>query len=153
MPLDDSSEIELLRQELKEMMAERDYLLAENRRLTRTSQGNQSAVQPVTNELLKDAVPAVPNAKPSYSTSLLDNESPLTDKFRLYRSLFLGREDVYAIFWQNKTTLKSGYSPACKNEWANGLCQKFKIKCSACSNRELAPLGLKQSREMAQVFF
>jgi superfamily II DNA or RNA helicase len=54
--------------------------------------------------------------------------------------LFHGREDVYAILWQNKTTLKSGYSPACKNEWAPGLCQKFKVRCSACPNRELAPL-------------
>ncbi len=42
--------------------------------------------------------------------------------------------------WQNKTTLKSGYSPVCKNEWAPGLCQKFKVRCSACPNRELAPL-------------
>ena len=41
MSFDDSSEIERLRQELEEMTAERDYLLAENRRLTRTSKGNQ----------------------------------------------------------------------------------------------------------------
>ena len=59
---------------------------------------------------------------------------------QLYRSLFRGREDVYAKLWQNKNTLKSGYSPVCKNEWASGLCQKFKIRCSDCSNRELAPL-------------
>ena len=133
MPLDDSSEIERLRQELEAMTGERDYLLAENHRLARTSQGNQFAVQAVTNDLLKDAVPVAATAKPSYSTSLINNESPLIEKIRLYRSLFLGREDVYAKQFQSKNTPKPGYSPACKNEWVNGLCQKFKIKCSACS--------------------
>ena len=94
----------------------------------------------MTNELVKDAIPIAHTAKPSYSTSFLDKESPLTEKIRLYRSLFHGREDVYAVLWQNKTTLKSGYSPTCSNEWVAGLCQKFKVKCSACPNRELAPL-------------
>ena len=140
MPLDDSSEIERLRQELEAMTGERDYLLAENHRLARTSQGNQFAVQAVTNDLLKDAVPVAATAKPSYSTSLINNESPLIEKIRLYRSLFLGREDVYAKQFQSKNAIKPGYSPACKNEWVNGLCQKFKIKCSACSNREFLPL-------------
>jgi hypothetical protein len=140
MPFDDSNEIERLRQELEKMTAERDFLLAENRSLTRTSKGNQPPIQAVTNELVKDAIPTAHTAKPSYSTSLLDKESPLTEKIRLYRSLFHGREDVYAVLWQNKTTLKSGYSPACNNEWVAGLCQKFKVKCSACPNRELAPL-------------
>jgi hypothetical protein len=140
MSFDDSSEIERLRQELEEMTAERDYLLAENHRLAHPSQGSRSAVQAVTNYLLKDAVPAAPTAKPSYSTSLLDNESPLIKKIRLYRSLFHGRDDVYAVLWQNKTTLKSGYSPACNNEWVSGLCQKFKIKCNTCPNREFLPL-------------
>jgi hypothetical protein len=140
MSFDDSNEIERLRQELKEMTAERDFLLAENRSLTRTSKGNQPPIQAVTNELVKDAIPTAHTVKPSYATSLSDKESPLTEKIRLYRSLFHGREDVYAVLWQNKTTLKSGYSPACTNEWVDGLCHKFKIKCSACPNRELATL-------------
>jgi hypothetical protein len=140
MPFDDSSEIERLRQELEKITAERDFLLAENRRLIRTSQGNQSSIQAVTNKFVKDAIQAAPTAKSSYNTSSLDKESPLTEKIRLYRSLFHGREDVYAVLWQNKITLKSGYSPSCNNEWIAGLCQKFKVKCSACPNRELAPL-------------
>jgi tetratricopeptide (TPR) repeat protein len=140
MSFDDSSEIERLRQELEEMTAERDYLLAENHRLARAFQGSRSPIQKLTNELVIDAAQVTTTAKPSPSTSLISNESPLTEKIRLYRSLFLGREDVYARLYQSKNAIKPGYSPACKNEWVNGLCQKFKIKCSNCSNREFLPL-------------
>ena len=137
----DPDETERLRQELKKITAERDYLLAENRRLTQTSQGNQAPIWVGTNELVKEAVPSVTATKQSDSKSSVNSESPLAEKIRLYRSLFHGREDVYARLWQNKTTLKSGYSPVCKNEWSHDLCQKFKVRCSACPNRELAPLN------------
>ncbi|MBU4253423.1 MAG: DEAD/DEAH box helicase, partial [Acidobacteria bacterium] len=62
------------------------------------------------------------------------------DKIALYRSLFRGREDVYPRLWQSKTTGKSGYSPACQNEWKSQLCRKFKIKCGDCPNRRFIPL-------------
>lgn len=140
MPFDDSSEIERLRQELEEITAERDYLLRENRRLAQTSPVKQAPMRAIINELGIEGVPSVNAVKRSDSISSLNSESPLAEKIRLFRSLFHGREDVYAILWQNKTTLKSGYSPVCKNEWAPGLCQKFKVRCSACPNRELAPL-------------
>jgi len=140
MSFDNSSEIERLRRELEEITAERDYLLRENNRLTQTSQVKEAPIQAITNELVKEAVPSVNTVKRSDSILSLNSESPLAEKIRLFRSLFHGREDVYAILWQNKTTLKSGYSPVCKNEWAPGLCQKFKVRCSACPNRELAPL-------------
>jgi len=140
MSFDDSSEIKRLRRELEEITVERDYLLRENRRLTQTSPVKQSPIWARTDELVKEAVPSVNAIKRSDSISSLNNESPLAEKIRLFRSLFHGREDIYAILWQNKTTLKSGYSPVCKNEWAPGSCQKFKVRCSACPNRELAPL-------------
>lgn len=38
-----------------------------------------------------------------------------TEKIKLFRSLFKGREDVYARRWQNVKTGKLGYSPARKN--------------------------------------
>ncbi len=38
-----------------------------------------------------------------------------TEKIKLFRSLFKGREDVYARRWQSLKTAKSGYSPARKN--------------------------------------
>ena len=138
MSFDDPGEIERLRLELEKITAQRDHLLVENRRLTQTSQVKQPRA--TTNELVEQ-VPSPINATKKFdSLSLPSSELTLTEKIRLYRSLFHGREDVYAILWQNKTTLKSGYSPVCKNEWAPGLCQKFKIKCTVCPNRELTPI-------------
>jgi superfamily II DNA or RNA helicase len=76
----------------------------------------------------------------SSNTSIINEESNPEDKVRLYRSLFRGREDIYARFWQSRQTLKSGYSPVCKNEWNRDLCQKGKVQCNECNYRELAPL-------------
>lgn len=62
------------------------------------------------------------------------------EKIALFRSLFRGREDVYAKRWQNKAG-KSGYSPHCANEWKYGICQKPRIKCSVCQNKNYMPLS------------
>lgn len=62
------------------------------------------------------------------------------DKIKLYRSLFRGREDVFARRWYSKNSEKSGYQPVCENEWDMALCDKKKYKCSACPNRKLAAL-------------
>ena len=36
------------------------------------------------------------------------------DKIALFRSLFAGRDDVFARRWYGKTTGKSGYQPVCE---------------------------------------
>jgi hypothetical protein len=46
------------------------------------------------------------------------------EKIALFRSLFRGREDVFALRWENPRTGKSGYAPACTNEWQDGVCEK-----------------------------
>ncbi len=58
------------------------------------------------------------------------------DKISLFRSLFRGREDVYPVRWESKKG-KSGYSPACANEWDSLLCQK---PCSKCLNSKYLPI-------------
>jgi len=63
------------------------------------------------------------------------------EKVALFRRLFRGRTDVYPIRWESKTTGKTGYSPACANEWRAGVCEKPRIKCGDCSNRLLIPLS------------
>jgi len=60
-------------------------------------------------------------------------------KLALFRSLFRGRTDVYPIRWESKAG-KSGYTPACANEWKPGVCEKPRIKCGDCGNRQLLPL-------------
>ncbi len=63
------------------------------------------------------------------------------EKVALFRRLFRGRTDVYPIRWEGKTSGKSGYSPACANEWRAGVCEKPRIKCGDCGNRLLLPLS------------
>lgn len=63
------------------------------------------------------------------------------EKVALFRRLFHGRTDVYPIRWESKTTGKSGYTPACANEWRAGVCEKPRIKCSDCDNCLLIPLS------------
>ena len=62
------------------------------------------------------------------------NDSPTADKIALFRSLFRGRDDVYPIRWESKVG-RSGYSPACNNEWVPGICEKPRIKCTDCLNQ------------------
>lgn len=62
------------------------------------------------------------------------------EKIALFRSLFRGREDVYAQRYQNTNTGKSGYTPVCANRWKPGICDMQKVKCAKCRYRNLAPL-------------
>ncbi|MCU7793757.1 TOTE conflict system archaeo-eukaryotic primase domain-containing protein [Aeromonas caviae] len=64
-----------------------------------------------------------------------------SEKVALFRKLFRGRSDVYPVRWESKTTGKSGYAPACANEWRAGICGKPRIKCADCRNRLLSPLS------------
>ena len=65
----------------------------------------------------------------------------LEEKVALFRSLFQGREDVFARRWFSGTTGKSGYQPVCSREWNREFCDKKKFKCAECPNREFQILG------------
>jgi superfamily II DNA or RNA helicase len=62
------------------------------------------------------------------------------EKVALFRRLFRGRTNVYPLRWENKVSGKSGYAPACANEWRIGICEKPRIKCGDCAHRVLLPL-------------
>jgi hypothetical protein len=64
------------------------------------------------------------------------NQSPSAAKIKLFRSLFRGREDVYPRRFESRKTGRAGYQPACANEWVRGLCEKPRIKCLECPNRQ-----------------
>lgn len=66
--------------------------------------------------------------------------SSTQEKVTLFRSLFRGRDNVYALRWQSSSG-RSGYAPACANEWRPGLCEKPRISCRDCNHRELQPLS------------
>ena len=61
-------------------------------------------------------------AKQDPAVQTITKFSPPELKIALFRSLFRGREDAFARRWQSAKTGKSGYSPACGNEWQTGAC-------------------------------
>lgn len=70
----------------------------------------------------------------------IHHHSPVESKISLFRSLFRGRDDVYARRFTSRKTGKSGYQPACANEWVRGLCEKPKVKCMDCPSRRFLPV-------------
>ena len=81
--------------------------------------------------------PEPSTSPPQTESSRLSTEA----KVALFRRRFRGRTDVYPVRWESKTTGKSGYAPACANEWRAGVCEKPRIKCGDCRNRSLIPLS------------
>ena len=77
---------------------------------------------------------------------IVTTASSTADKLRLFRSLFHGRDNVYAHGYQRKDG-GIAYVPACSNEWKATVCPKTdptKRKspgiCARCPNRNLKPL-------------
>jgi superfamily II DNA or RNA helicase len=69
----------------------------------------------------------------------INKNSPPEIKIALFRSLFRGREDVYAKRFETKTG-KSGYSPVCRNEWDRSICEKPRTRCGSCTQRLFEPV-------------
>jgi hypothetical protein len=63
------------------------------------------------------------------------------EKIALFMDLFGTRREVYPKRWDNAKTGKSGYSPACDNEWRPGICRKPQVKCSECPHQKFPRLG------------
>ena len=60
---------------------------------------------------------------------IIDNENPIitkqsspNEKIALFMSLFRGRNDVFALRFENEKTTLSGYSPVYKNKWNKAKC-------------------------------
>ena len=77
---------------------------------------------------------------PDPGAQALSQHSPAAAKIALFRSLFRGREDVYPRRFESRKTGKSGYAPACANEWVQGICEKPRIKCALCPHRRFLPV-------------
>ncbi len=68
------------------------------------------------------------------------NQSSQEEKIALFHSLFRGREDIYPRRFESLKTGKQGYQPVCQNEWVRGICEKPKIRCEDCGQREFLPV-------------
>ena len=60
-------------------------------------------------------------------------EASTEAKIALFREVFRGRRDLYALRWETKSG-RSGYSLACSNEWRRPRCRKPRVKCGECAN-------------------
>ena len=122
-----------LLQKLEKALIECAQLREENRRLRKilAPKENRNAIKQT-----------VPIEKPQVATGIVtvSNDSPAEAKISLFKSLFRGREDVFPVRWESKQG-RSGYSPACRHEWNRAYCDKPKVKCGQCSNREFLPLS------------
>lgn len=86
-----------------------------------------SEVQSTPRRLPNTAALATPAIRADASREHLTADERVT----LFRSLFRGRDDVYAVRWESQKG-KVGYSPACAYEWNPVRCNKPKGKCSKC---------------------
>lgn len=76
-------------------------------------------------EIIKNSAP-IYDKTPSHDLSLfqkiVSRQSSPQEKIALYKSLFIGRNDVFALRWFNSKSQKSGYSPVCANKWQSRKC-------------------------------
>ncbi len=128
----ESAEVAVLR-------AECDRLRAENARLR--SLLAPAEIEPLRAPLRPTAAHALGTAppRPSASAVPVTSGSPVAAKLALFRTLFHGRDDVFALRWQSKGG-RAGYTPACAHEWDRALCGKPRVKCAECPSRALLPI-------------
>jgi hypothetical protein len=116
MALNNETQLASIRARLKELDAERDALTVCLERLT-SEPGS--------------------GANRNFAGASVHSASTATDKIALFRRLFAGRSEVFPVRWENRSTGKSGYAPACANEWVRGVCSKPQVKCGECPNQRL----------------
>lgn len=64
------------------------------------------------------------------------------EKIAIFKNLFRGRDDVFAVYWEKADKSASGYTPSCLNEWKPGLCYKLsRQKCKDCPHAKYAGLN------------
>lgn len=97
-------------QNLTAALAECEKLRTENQRLR--EQLGIATIEPAGEQAL--AEPA------SLEVAFVTAKSSPDGKVKLFRSLFRGREDVYALRWEGRDG-KKGYSPACRRVWGNSF--------------------------------
>lgn len=118
----DKSEIEAELAQVRTRLADLDIERAQLQREMEALEGHLAAEATV--------------KQPSFEKAPVTNASPSHQKVELFRLLFAGRPDVFPVRWDNRKTGRSGYSPACANEWVKGICGKPKVKCGECPHQK-----------------
>ena len=124
--------------ELRARIARKEARLAE-------LDADRAATQRVLKDLRARLAGVASTVRESTSAPAAPSAMSPTEKLVLFRSLFAGRADVYPKFWENSETGRKGYSPACGNEWEQGICEKklrkkSRAKCGECPNQAFLPV-------------
>ncbi|MGB9438619.1 MAG: DEAD/DEAH box helicase family protein, partial [Desulfobacterales bacterium] len=133
--------------EYKELYEKYKKLLGEVNRLTEENSQLKAQLGLTKSKIPQIKAPSI-NSEINYHDddsinnyfSDVNNTSDSFAKISLFMSLIKGRDDVYAKRWENKNKGKFGYSPVCLNQWQAGVCNKPKISCSKCKNKDYAAL-------------
>lgn len=121
-----NSEVEAIQRQLAELDAQRQQLetrLRELQQAPHRSDAGEPAGQGGATE------------NPPPPTPTVTNSSLAADKVALFRRKFAGRTDFFPVRWDNPKSGKSGYAPACSNEWVRGVCGKPQVKCGECPSQ------------------
>ncbi|MCL2009631.1 MAG: DEAD/DEAH box helicase [Synergistaceae bacterium] len=126
------NERERLQEELSVIEAELHRLEKSKQELLRRRESFAQA--------LREEEKASLSSKVLFQTAAITKHSSPAEKISLFGSLFRGREDVFPRRFENIKKGKSGYPPACQNEWKPGVCFKPKVKCGVCKARAFIPV-------------
>ena len=124
-------------QSLRQAIAHEESLFADLAHKQNENQARLAALKAELTAIVSDsAVPSTHIAQPG-----TDIPTTAEEKISLFRQLFRGRDDVFPLLWMSSKTGRKGYSPACRNEWVRGVCEKPRVKCSECLNQAFLPLN------------
>lgn len=114
-----------------------DERVALLRRELRALDARRLSIESELAAIVEDGAKARPTDTPRSETR---RQFGAREKITLFRRLFAGRPDVFALRWENRKDGRSGYAPACHNEWIAGVCRKPAVKCGECPNQAFVPL-------------
>ena len=93
--------------------------LSEKQNAFQTQQDQNETILPSTDTLFNQS-------------HIINRQSSPQEKIDLFKSLFSGRQDVFALRWFNSKSNKRGYSPVCGNKWIPEKCDLKKYSCATC---------------------
>ena len=138
----DEEEIHRLRRLVKELLEKQDRMAGEIHDLKILVGANRAPViQALAEDVVQDQYHAGRDRQMVREVKATAQPLDPSDvDIQLFGSLFRGRQDVFAKMWRNAKG-RTGYSPACKNEWVDGVCRKPSTKCAVCTHRDFVAMS------------
>jgi hypothetical protein len=126
----DDKEIASLRSRLNELDAERSTLTARLKGLQSQAEAGSSS---------------------NSASASINGESRAAEKIALFRRLFAGRTDVMPLRWENRNTGKSGYAPACANEWVRERLWSADLNWGSSHMTDCSPVKIRCRRVVLEI--